>query len=259
VTYVTLKVIPVSFPFYTGQDYLWHRFKTKAIVPEEIKNGRTEKRKNQCHVLTGSAPGGASTKLHCGNFHCRITSPEARHVQVQLCPFSAGIYCFKALREIIRICSHLNGTVDRVVNPPFRQPQAGLNLLSQTQLVSRRLIRRGKLLNTKWEHNGGRHITELFCNESQLQATCHGFVIADFHRGWTNSSVFSGYSEAQGGLKLTFRDYLSRLQGSRFFFDTLILEGKPISSPETSVSNRLTQRNDPEDGRIQSWIHFCYL
>ena len=74
--------------------------------------------------------------------------------------------------------------------------------------------------------------------------------------GWTEFFRFLGYYVSWGGLKPNFGStYPSHLRGSSYpswSWTHWPLTMGSIGSPETSVSNHLTQRNNPKDGRIQN-------
>ena len=80
--------------------------------------------------------------------------------------------------------------------------------------------------------------------------------IPGFFRSWTEFFRLLGWCAAWGGLKSTFRGHLSvaplKVKMSWPYWP---LGLGPIGSPETSVSNHLTPRNDPEDWKIQFYPH----
>jgi hypothetical protein len=71
----------------------------------------------------------------------------------------------------------------------------------------------------------------------------------DFRRGWTELFRLLDYYAKWGGLKPTFQDYL---WGPIFKGQDLDhWRWNPFYSPETSLSNHLISRNNPEEERIQ--------
>jgi hypothetical protein len=74
-----------------------------------------------------------------------------------------------------------------------------------------------------------------------------GWEIVGYRRGWNEVFRLLGYV-AWGGLKSTFRNYLSvPSPGAKAYLELWILNRY---SPETSVSEHLTPHDNPEDGRF---------
>ena len=101
-----------------------------------------------------------------------------------------------------------------------------------------------------WQHQrrNVQSVSDHTSNTSdETYSLCH---ILRFRRGLSKFFRLPRYYAAWGGLKPTLRGYLPVPSSISW-----PLKMAPIGSPETSVSNRLALRNDPEDGRTRSgWV-----
>jgi hypothetical protein len=126
-------------------------------------------------------------------------------------------------------------------------------VLGATLTEERIILRRRKVSCLHFEqHYMNENKSYLFQREHQIFETTRIWAKSNICLCWGWSELFRllGYYAEYGGLKLTFRDYILVPSSNGQGVSWLLMMG-PLGSPETSVLNHVTLRNNPEDRKIK--------